>query len=98
MKKIMALGFQQVGKWVRKDDEPKHDLDQLDQKDSALKGWIYAFVSGGALKYIGQTERPLSGRMTNIQNNKEQSAERFRTKIRQALKREGPLLIYALHE
>ena len=76
MDSLLAFGFQYVGHWVLRDDDL---LPVLDRPCDA-KYILYAFVSEGSVKYIGQTFGSLSKRLkgyskpgptqiTNIKNH-----------------------------
>lgn len=57
--KLLGSGFQPITEWVRKGDRIKPGT--LEWKDSS--GWLYAFVVGEEVRYIGLTINALRSRL-----------------------------------
>jgi len=76
MNRLTEIGFYRVGCWTISDDELELQL----ERDANTLNVLYAFIGGGAVKYIGKTTQPLQKRLysyanpgatqsTNIKNN-----------------------------
>ena len=70
-------GFEQVTRWVRRDDKTK--LEHLNWTE--YSGWPYAFVVGDTVMYIGLTERILRSRMDDYRPIKGEQTSRMQQLI-----------------
>jgi hypothetical protein len=70
---IEKLGFKKVGAWEWDEGKKKIKFILFYEKEKGGGGWVYAFVAGGEVKYIGETDREdgtLKGRMEDHQNKR----------------------------
>jgi hypothetical protein len=101
---IVELGFKEVGEW-KKDGEWKSGEDgkiifvPLDKRVEKQKDWIYAFVVGNVVEYVGVTNRTLERRMQHYRTpGKPRKARDVRgnEQIKDVLKQEGgKVFVYA---
>lgn len=71
---LVRIGFERITEWVMKGD--KIQPRSFDWKDHG--GWLYAFVVGGEVKYIGLTDRVLRSRMSDYTHMKHSQTTRLR--------------------
>ena len=62
--KLNAMGFRKCGEWLLEDDKLKCVLSD----NAAAPNVLYAFISDGAVLYVGKTVRSLKKRMYGYQN------------------------------
>lgn len=77
MQRLYEIGFQRAGTWSLKGEELVLQLDNLADRQNVL----YAFVSGGAVKYIGKTTQSLQRRMFGYQRPNVDQRTNWRNRI-----------------
>lgn len=76
MRRLLQIGFEQVGSWRLRDQELALELTRMNGQRNVL----YAFVQDASVLYVGKTTGPLESRMggylrphasqrTNVRNN-----------------------------
>ena len=93
LKRIISLGFEQVGRWYWEGDDLSFELNQHQSERDIL----YAFVVDGEVKYLGKSTQTLHKRIYLYKNcNPSQRTNiRVREKLRACLKNGSQVLIYA---
>lgn len=64
MNRLLEIGYQPAGHWVLQGDELSFQLLRFSSKANVL----YAFVSDGAVKYVGKTTQSLGERLNGYRN------------------------------
>ena len=64
MNRLLEIGFQPAGHWLRVDAKLKFDL----MRHAAQTNILYAFVCDGEVMYVGKTIRTLATRMAGYKN------------------------------
>lgn len=77
MQRLYEIGFQKAGMWSLKDEELVLQLESLASRQNVL----YAFVSGGTVKYVGKTTQSLQRRMFGYQRPNVDQRTNWRNRI-----------------
>ncbi|WP_413674435.1 GIY-YIG nuclease family protein [Massilia cellulosiltytica] len=94
MQRLFEIGFQRAGRWSLEGEELILQLNDLADRQNVL----YAFVTGGTVKYVGKTTQSLQRRMFGYQkpNVDQRTNWRNRIAIVELLKRGQQIDILAL--
>jgi len=93
LKKLISMGFEQVGQWFWDGDDLNFEL----TKHAKERNILYAFVVDGDVKYIGKSTQTLHKRIYLYKNcgPSQRTNIRVREKLRICLQNGGQALIYA---
>ena len=93
LKKLISLGFEQVGRWYWDGDDLNFEL----TKHQSERDILYAFVVDGEVKYLGKSIQSLHKRIYLYKNcgPSQRTNIRVREKLRTYLKNDSQVLIYA---